>query len=384
MKKRNWYAITTQTTAAGVIAEVRIYDEIGFWGVTAKDFIAQLDAAASNAGQVIVAINSIGGDVFDAFAIYNALKRYAGKVTTRVDGIAASSASLVVMAGDTVVMPANAMLMIHNPWTNISGDAAALRSMADAIEKMEDSFVAAYAGRSGLSDDEVAKMADAETWLTAAEAKALGLCDEIEDPVRLQASINVGARLARFSGVPQGLIEQIEEVDPAQVAVQARVAPPAPRTPSTPRAAVVPATPQADPPAPAAPVVQAVAGSALAAHVFEACREGGIGELAESVIVSSGLRDQASVDARIGVAREIAGLCVAAKLPEVAAEFVTGGFDVEQVRARLAERVVAASSEHIDNTQRPQGERGRTAGGLSAAQIYATRRTAAQAKGAKA
>ncbi len=384
MKKRNWYAITTQTTDAGVIAEVRIYDEIGFWGITAKDFIAQLDAAASNAAQVVVAVNSPGGDVFDAFAIYNALKRYAGRVTTRVDGVAASSASLVVMAGDTIVMPANAMMMIHNPWTIAAGDASALRSTADAMEKMEASFVAAYAGRSGLSDEEVGNMADAETWLTAAEAKALGLCDEIEDPVRLQASVNVGAALARFAGVPQGLIDQIEEIDPAHGPAQGRTEPPAPASPAAPRATLTPTAPPANEPPASAPTPAPVVGSALAAHIFKACREGGIAELAEPIIVSSGLRDQASADARIGEAREISGLCVAAKLPEIAAEFVAGGLNVDQVRARLYERVMAASAPHIDNTQRPKGEQGRTAGGLSATNIYATRRNAIQAKGVKA
>lgn len=380
MKKRNWYAISTQSTDAGVTAEVRIYDEIGFWGTTAKDFIAQLDAAAANAAQIVVAVNSNGGDVLDAFAIYNALKRYAGKVTTRVDAIAASSASLVVMAGDTVVMPENAMMMIHNPWTFAVGDASELRKTADAIDKMQASFVAAYANRSGLDAEEVTQMMAAETWLSAAEAKQLGLADEIEEPVRLQASINVGAGLARFRGVPQGFMDEIEEVDPLQVPAPAD--PPVPRaTTATPPTA---ATPPADPATPGASSTTAVAGSALAAHVFKACREGGIADLAEPIIVSCGLRDQASADARIGEAREIAGLCVAAKFPEIASEFVAGGLNVEQARARLFERVMAANTTQIDNTQRPQGDQGRTAGGLSAGQIYATRRVATQAKGAKA
>ncbi|MDQ7981357.1 Clp protease ClpP [Paraburkholderia sp. SARCC-3016] len=345
---------------------MRIYDEIGFWGVTAKDFIGELDAAASNGAQVVVAINSPGGDVLDAFAIYNALKRYAGRVTTRIDGIAASSASLVAMAGDTIVMPSNAMMMIHNPWTFAIGDADALRSTAETIEKMQASFIAAYASHTDLSDDEIAKMMDEETWLSATEAKALGLCDEIEDPVKLQASINVGAALARFRDVPQGLIDQIEEIDPAHAPASTPQPEPSPR-------AVAPTPTPAHTPPP-------VAGSTLAAHVFTACREGGIAELAEPIIVSCGLRDQTSVDARISEAREISGLCVAAKLPDVAPEFVASGLNVEQARARLFERVTAANATHIDSTQRPQGDQSRTAGGLSAAQIYATRRTAVQAK----
>ncbi|MFP3615335.1 Clp protease ClpP, partial [Paraburkholderia sp. SIMBA_050] len=133
------------TNAQGAaVAEIRIYDEIGFWGTDAKTFIAQLDAAAASATEVIVAVNSPGGDVFDAFAIYNALRRYAGKVTARVDGVAASAAGLVVMAGDQVVMPENAMLMIHNPWTIALGSAADLRSTADMMDKARDGILAAY------------------------------------------------------------------------------------------------------------------------------------------------------------------------------------------------------------------------------------------------
>ncbi|MFP3656077.1 head maturation protease, ClpP-related, partial [Burkholderia sp. SIMBA_052] len=99
-------------------------------------------------------------DVFDAFAIYNALRRYAGKVTARVDGVAASAAGLVVMAGDQVVMPENAMLMIHNPWTIALGSAADLRSTADMMDKARDGILAAYRRKSGQTDEELTAMMD--------------------------------------------------------------------------------------------------------------------------------------------------------------------------------------------------------------------------------
>jgi ATP-dependent protease ClpP protease subunit len=368
MKKRNWYAISASQTDTGVVAEVRIYDEIGFWGVTAKDFISQLDAAAGTASAVVVAVNSPGGDVFDAFAIYNALRRYAGKVTSRVDGVAASAASLVVMAGDTIVMPENSMLMIHNPWTLAGGTSDDLRSTAEAMDKVGDSIVAAYANRSGQTPEDVQQMMDAETWLTASEAKALGFADEIEQPVRLTASISAGARLARFARMPAGFMDAIEEVPvPEQVADDPPVNSPAP----TPAPAPSPA------PSPAPEPVNA---SALAAHVFKACREASVAHLAEPIISSCGLRDQVSVDARIADAREIAGLCVAAKLPESAAEFVAGGLNVEQARARLIVSVTAAGEVQISNTQRPKAESAATGAGLSATNIYASRRKAIQAK----
>lgn len=384
MKKRNWYAISASQTDTGVVAEVRIYDEIGFWGVTAKDFISQLDEAAASAAAVIVAVNSPGGDVFDAFAIYNALRRYAGKVTSRVDGVAASAASLVVMAGDTIVMPENSMLMIHNPWTITSGTSNDLRNAADTMDKVCDGIVAAYANRSGQTPEDVQQMMDAETWLTAAEAKAIGFADEIEQPVRLTASISAGARLAGFRRMPAEFMDSIEEVE-TPVVVPPEAQPPADTPPpavnpnaSTPPAATPPA---ATPPAPPAPVASAtVDASALAAHVFRACREASVGHLAEPIIASCGLRNQASVDARISDAREIAGLCLAAKLPESAAEFVAGGLNVEQARARLFASVTAAGSAQISNTQRPKAESAATGAGLSATNIYASRRRTIQAK----
>lgn len=379
MKKRNWYAISASQTDTGVVAEVRIYDEIGFWGVTAKDFISQLDAAAGSAAAVIVAVNSPGGDVFDAFAIYNALRRYAGKVTSRVDGVAASAASLVVMAGDTVIMPENAMLMIHNPWTIAGGTSDDLRNTADTMDKVRDGIVAAYANRSGQTPEDVQQMMDAETWLTAAEAKALGFADEIEQPVRLTASISAGARLAGFKRMPAEFMDSIEEVETPVVA-SPEAAPPA----DTPPPAATPGASTSTAPAatpPAAPVASAtVDASALAAHVFKACRDASVVHLAEPIISSCGLRDQASVDARIVDAREIAGLCLAAKLPESAAEFVASGLNVEQARARLFASVTAAGATQISNTQRPKAESAATGAGLSATNIYASRRKAIQAK----
>ncbi|CAM2154435.1 ATP-dependent Clp protease, protease subunit [Paraburkholderia tropica] len=386
MKKRNWYAISASQTDTGVVAEVRIYDEIGFWGVTAKDFISQLDEAAASAAAVIVAVNSPGGDVFDAFAIYNALRRYAGKVTSRVDGVAASAASLVVMAGDTVIMPENAMLMIHNPWTIAGGTSDDLRNTADTMDKVRDGIVAAYANRSGQTPDDVQQMMNAETWLTAAEAKAIGFADEIEQPVRLTASISAGARLAGFRRMPTEFMDSIEEVETPVVAPPEAAPPADPPPPAATPSASVSSPPAATPPpvappASPAPVASAtVDASALAAHVFKACRDASVAHLAEPIIASCGLRDQASVDARIADAREIAGLCLAAKLPESAAEFVASGLNVEQARTRLFASVTAAGAAQISNTQRPKAESAATGAGLSATNIYASRRRAIQAQ----
>lgn len=365
MKNRKWWDIKALTNAQGAaVAEIRIYDEIGFWGTDAKSFIAQLDEAATSAAEVIVAVNSPGGDVFDAFAIYNALRRYAGKVTARIDGVAASAASLVAMAGDQIVMPENAMLMIHNPWTVAAGSAADLRSTADMMDKARDGILAAYRSKSGQSDEDIVAMMDAETWLTALEAQALGFCDVIEDPVRLSASTTAIELLARFKNPPEpvkALVAASDDTPPVNE-------PPPANEPSS----VSDPLPVIEPPAP-----QNNAGE-LATYVFNACREANLSSLAESIVTASGLRDRATVDSAIQNARDIAGVCLAARLPERAEGFVRDGLTLDQVRARLFE-TVTASQQPVNNRKKPvPGAVNVSAEGPKAASIYAARKGGAK------
>jgi len=329
-KQRKWYDLKAARNAAGkTVAELRIYDDIGFWGTTAKAFVNELDAVAKDADEVLVAVNSGGGDVFDGFAIYNALRRYSGKVTARVDGIAASAASLVAMAGDTIVMPENAMMMIHNAWTIAAGDAAALRKTAELLDKTRDGIVAAYRNKCGLTDDEIVAMMDAETWMTASEAKERGFADQIEAPVKLQASVRTGELLARFEHTPEALLKALE-APPAE--------PPKAAAPATPASAPATTTPPPDP-------------GALAQHAFAACRAAGLPQLAEAVVASSALASNDAIDAVVARAKDIAGLCTAAHLPELTAQFVADGLNAEQVRARLYDRVMAASTTGLSNRQ---------------------------------
>ncbi|ORC49925.1 peptidase S14 [Burkholderia sp. A27] len=366
MKNRKWWDIRAMTNAQGAaVAEIRIYDEIGFWGTDAKTFIAQLDTAAASATEVIVAVNSPGGDVFDAFAIYNALRRHAGKVTARVDGVAASAAGLVVMAGDQVIMPENAMLMIHNPWTIALGS----RSTADMMDKARDGILAAYRRKSGQTDEDLTAMMDAETWLTALEAQSLGFCDVIEEPVRLAASTNAAGLLARFRNPPepvQALVEGDGDAPP--------VDPPAHEPPVEDPSAPTP-PPE---PAPPEPVTAHEEPGVLAAHVFNACRAANLSMCAESIVTLTALKDRATIDAAIRNATDIAGLCLAAKLPELTAQFVGDGLNPDQVRARLFDRVTQ-SQPRVNNRQQPvPHEAGRSVQGatpgLKASSIYAARR----------
>ena len=160
---RRWYDFRAQAKGA----EIVIYDEIGAFGIPAKAFLDELKALGPVA-ELTVRINSPGGSVFDGVAIYNALKRHDAAITVWIDGIAASIASMIAMAGDEVVMPENAMLMLHDPSGLVMGTASDMRAMAEALDRMKAGMVAAYRDKSGRDDAEIEALMHAETWLSAA------------------------------------------------------------------------------------------------------------------------------------------------------------------------------------------------------------------------
>ncbi len=194
----SWYTIHAQATGA----ELVIYDEIGAYGVSAKGFLAELGALPDGT-PLALRLNSPGGSVFDAVAIYNAIKRHTGTVTVWIDGIAASAASYIAMPGDEIVMPDNAFLMIHDPAGMVMGTAIDMRAMAEALDKIKGSLLQGYAAKSGRSQEEIAPLMAAETWLDAKDALDLGFADRIAEPVRIAARFDVG----RFRNAPPVLIE---------------------------------------------------------------------------------------------------------------------------------------------------------------------------------
>jgi ATP-dependent Clp protease protease subunit len=208
---KSWYTIRARASGA----EVLIYDEIGAYGVTAKGFLAELGALPNDAA-LDLRLNSPGGSVFDAVAIFNALKRHAGEITVWIDGIAASAASYIAMAGDSVVMPQNAFLMIHDPSGLVMGTAEDMRSTAEALDKVKGSLIMGYAAKSGKPDAEIAALMAAETWLDAQDALALGLIDRIAEPVKLAATFDI----ARFRNAPAELSTAVSDAsdEPLEVA----------------------------------------------------------------------------------------------------------------------------------------------------------------------
>ena len=165
-----------------------------FDDVTPLRFKEDLDALG-DITQLNLFINSPGGDVFAGQAIHSMLRRHPANVTAFVDGLAASIASVVVMAADKVIMPRNAMMMVHNPWTLGIGDAEEFRKIADTLDKIRESVFAAYAEKTGMSRDDLLPLLDAETWMTAEDAVGMGFADEIEEAKKIEASMTSSGKL---------------------------------------------------------------------------------------------------------------------------------------------------------------------------------------------
>lgn len=175
------------------VGELLLYGPISdfsWWGdeVTPKQFKEELDALG-DIDELRVYINSPGGDVFAGQAILSVLKRHSAHKVVYVDGLAASAASVVAMGGDVIRMPRNAMMMIHNAWTITAGNANDLREVADALDRVSETMIAAYAEKTGLDRDEIRALLDAETWMTAEEAVEKGFADEIEEAKQVAASL---------------------------------------------------------------------------------------------------------------------------------------------------------------------------------------------------
>jgi ATP-dependent protease ClpP protease subunit len=185
-------------------AELVLYGPISsssWWGdeVTPKQFNDDLKALGE-VDEIVVRINSGGGDVFAGLAIYSMLQRHSASKTVKVDGLAASIASIIAMAGDKIVMPKGSMMMIHNPWTSVWGaEAKDLRHTADVLDKIRDSLLDVYAEKTGKTKDELAALLDAETWFTAEEAVSNGFAHEIEENLAISAGIT--GKKAIFNGV---------------------------------------------------------------------------------------------------------------------------------------------------------------------------------------
>lgn len=325
VKDKTWYAVHASGEAAERVIEVFVYGEIGAWGITANQFVQDLRAMDDGVSPVVAAFNSIGGDLFDGLAMHNALSRLGERCIGRIDALAASAASVAVCGAHRVVIAANAMLMIHNPYTYTGGSAEDFRRVADVLDQTLEAIIAAYKAKApDIDDAELRRMVDAETWLTANEAVALGLADEVGDGVKVKACLGQGAVLQRFQNAPADLLAQLDEPPEAD--------------------------PDLDPVDP--PLVPPVVDSAkLALMVTQRCTAAGISNLVEPLLKSTQLESEEIVLAGLARAKAVNDLCVAARLPEFSAEYVAAGLDEAAVRARLFDKIVTSGKGfEIDNS----------------------------------
>ena len=176
----NWYKLEAGDNG---LVKAFIYGVIG-WDLTADEFVK--DLAKCKPKKVELRVNSPGGSVFEGLAVYNYLNLADFDVDVYVDGIAASAASVIACAGN-VYMPENALFMIHNPSGGVIGEAKDMRKQADVLDKIQDSIVTIYQQKTGLKRDEIVDMVENETWLSASEAKELGFCDTVVEPLQEMA-----------------------------------------------------------------------------------------------------------------------------------------------------------------------------------------------------
>ena len=193
-----WYNIQNK---AGKTADVYIFDEIGSYGVTAKQFISDIKDLKDL--PINLRINSLGGDVFDGMAMYNVIKRREAKTTVYIEGIAASIATIIALGADEVVMAENSLFMIHNAWGGAMGEAKDMRKTAATLDKISSELTDIYRKKTGLSYDALAEMMDEETWLNAQEAYELGFVDTISDSIKVAAKYDV----SKFKNITQEEIQ---------------------------------------------------------------------------------------------------------------------------------------------------------------------------------
>lgn len=323
---KSWFEIKNRSKTS---ADVYIYDEIGHWGVTAKDFIDEIKGLKD--ADIDLHINSPGGSVADALAIYNNLKQWGGNTTAYIDGIAASAASIIAMGAKTVKMPKNSYLMIHDPIGMAIGKADEIQKTVDLLRNVTQMLVNIYVAKvdDKITEEQVIDFLSDETWLAADDALAYGFADEIIDEVKIAAI----ATDYSFKSLPDALkvenepAEEHEEFTPTEL-----------------------------------PTAQAI---------LSAFTEVGAAECAAEFLVNQ--PDQDALNAEVARIKAIRSICVGAGLqPE---QYIKANFSKKQM-GLVATELAAAKDVVIDTTQPTKQETPRPAP-INTAKIYAARRNTA-------
>ncbi len=346
---KTWYSITTlvaavaaaaaTNAAAGADVEIAIYDHIGEYGVSARQFNADLKKVGPIKNLTLL-INSPGGSVMDGLTIYNTIKilRDGGTtVTARVMGIAASAASFIAMSANEIEMPENSMMMVHYASGMAYGNAEEMRYTAGILDKLDAALVGIYTARTGKDEAEVRALLKDETFLTAEDCVAKGFATKTIPNITAKADFD------------------IERLPPhIQALFKSTAALPAPVVPKTPVAAEIQAA------------ADAAGFTAHAAHF------------------AVNYTTLADAQAAMTTATEIKALCAVAKKDDLLAGFISSKTTVADARIKLVDAMAAASGDDVDNSQpnKPLSGSQPTAGTVTTASIWAARNKQLQRKGA--
>ncbi len=350
-------------------AEVSIRGLIGEWGVTDRDLIAQVEALG-DIENLTVRINSRGGEVDHAVGIFNFLRDHPAHVTTINEGVAMSSGSLILMAGDTIKVKANSITMIHNPWTFAAGNAKQLRAQADTLDKFEAALAAVYVARTGKSEEDIKAMLDGPDGdgihMTAAEAKAQGFADEVE-PI---AGKNTSAMaMASALGIPADVLAKIQAAEGATTDEPGGDGgDTAAAGNDNPDGGDKPQGQSKDEPQP----------DALADQINAAAVAAGVGEFVGVFALDEKITTIEQAQAAIAQAREIHALCVVAKMPDKAAGLIRSKVSLAEARATLCSALAESDeNSHTDSTVPSSNSKPATTAqpaALKTADVWAARR----------
>lgn len=315
----SWFKID----AKAATPTVYIYDEIGLFGVTAADFARDLKALGDLKGKDLkLRLNTPGGDVLGGNAIMVLLRETGAKITVYIDGVAASMGSAIAMMGDKVIIAEGAFMMIHNPAGMAKGGSDDLRSTATLLDAIKEGMVTAYARKSGLGRDVIAKMMDDETWMDAEQAVAAGFADEIGEVVKAIAAYD----LSRYSRNPPH-VEANKEADMALTKEDIEAL----------GASIGGAVTAAN-----KPVLDAIAALKPEAKTGKEGTEPKVKTEAE-------IRAEITAEST-ALSAEITELCALVGMPTASAGYIAAGKTVAEVKADLKAKVAAKGKKSINNS----------------------------------
>lgn len=360
-EREHWYSIRAIGQGTARTIEIMIYGEIGYWGITAEDFVRDLKEVDDGVSPVVAMFATIGGDLMEGIAIHNALQDLGERCEGRIVGACYSAGTVAVSGAHRVTMAENGLYMIHNPnidWLQ-GVESTQLRAYADLLDKTRELIVTCYKRRPlTITDAELLEKIKETTWLTASEAKALGFIDEVLLGVKVKAALGNVKILNRYHNAPPEALALVTNQLPDD---------PAPEPDPTP-------DPEPEPtPDPVA----------LAEQLTTDCQAAGLSNVAAVLIKASGLTSQAAIKAQLDRAKAVRDLCVLAKLPDEAVGLITAGLDADAARLKLFDKVVENSGkvEISNKPPLPEDQPAPTSNAVDPGAIYASRKPQAS-KGA--